>query len=87
MSKIHEDTIKYKKNVKFSNNITIKYVDYSNLQCLRQYYDDYDICKKQFIEYKYIKSYGSLYNFNYKDDLLKHNQEEKGTRLLLFSPI
>jgi hypothetical protein len=76
MSNIHKDTketIKHKKNVKFSNNVTIKYVDYSNLQCLQQYYDDYDICKKQFIEYKYIQSYGSFYKF----ELEKYNKEEQ----------
>jgi len=64
------------KKVKFSDNITIKYIDYSNLQCIRQFYDDYDICKKQFIENKYIEMYGSLVNFNYNIELEKHIKNE-----------
>jgi hypothetical protein len=64
------------KKVNFSNNVQFFFIDYNNLQCTRQYYDDYVICKKQFLENQFIIMNGSLKNFSYDYEIEKHLREE-----------
>ena len=48
----------------------------SDSQCIQQYYEDYAVCQKQFIEHTYIQQHGSLIGFNYTIALQTHKKLE-----------
>lgn len=47
------------------------------LPCTQEYYANYAICKRQFIEQTYLIHNGSLVGFNYTLELQRHNTTER----------
>jgi len=67
----------YQFHVHFSEEIRyIRIPNRSELPCMQQYYAEYKICQKQFIEQNYILQHGTLAGFNFTTALQLHNKME-----------
>ena len=69
---------RFRVHVQFSTEIRIVTIpNRYELPCTQQYYADYKVCQKQFIEQTYLSRNGNLVGFNYTLELQTHIQKEK----------